>query len=1379
MAASGHSVITPFGGPIPGQVAGNSAPAQEAGTIVAKVTLGGTPILWGVVYDGNDNDWYVTSQYYNNVTMISGATDKALGSINVGTYPAGVCVDAQSGGVYVVNSGSNNMSIISGTLVAYNLNIGTNPVGIACDGGNGDVFATNAGSNSVSMELANSIQATTPVGVHPDGVAVDTANHNAYVANYGSDNVSYDQGGVSFISIGVGTSPQGVAYDGANSEVYVTNAGSANVSVISTSTNKVIANIAVGAQPMYPAYDSGNALIYVPNAGSNTVSVINTTTNTVVATILGGLNVPTTAAYDPNNGEVFVTNQGTNYVSVISTELELAALSGRTARDVGQPTYLSAPIVAPGAGGLSATVAVSPSSGLTCSAATVNGFTNVSTSCTAITPGTYTVNVTATDAVGKSVWSLATLTISSDPSANAPTASPSSDDVGQTTDLSAIATSGSGAPTYLWNGLPTGCSSIDSLTLSCTPTAAGTSHITVSVTDSNGYTATSPSLVLVVSPALGTASLAATPAILDVGQNLKLTATDSGGSGSYSYTWRGLPPGCLGGNYSVINCAPAGPGSFTLKVWVNDSNKASSSATTGLTVSSDPAISAEPSSTVIDSGQMATLTSIVTGGTAPFTWQWYDSGGAISGASGTGATATYSTTVAHTGIYVVFTDTVSKFVTSTPTVSVVVNPDPAISTQPTSVAIDSGQTATLTSTVTGGTAPFVWRWYDGGGAIAGAQGSGVTATYTTAVADTGIYVVFTDFVYGQATSSPKVSVTVSPDPAISAQPSSTAIDAGQTATLTSTVTGGTAPFSWQWYDGGGAIAGASGTGAIATYSTTVADTGIYVVFTDSVSMTATSTPMVSVVVNPDPAISAQPSSTAIDAGQTATLTSTVTGGTAPFSWRWYDGGGAISRASGTGAAATYSTTVADTGIYVVFTDSVSMTAASSPTISVTVNADPTVAVTPGTTPVIYDVGHTATALTATSSYSGSNTITITWYDGSNSNCSLDSSSTGTSGTGFTVVYTPSTSTVGAMYYCVWATDSGSGVPTSYSNVVEVVVSTGPVAGTPTASPPAVDINQAVSLSSTVTGGSGGFSYLWSGLPTGCTSTSVNPLNCTPTASGKFTISVQITDSNGLSSTSGTLTLVVANDPTITSFSAFPNPITPGQTTYLNVSSTGGTGVFSYNYIGLPAGCTSSNTASLACVPTATGTFTVSVSASDTVGRSANRATVLTVNPAITLTSVTVSPNSASVTTGDSKTFTATPTCTGGTCPLGATYSWTLTSSALGTLNSTSTSSVVFTAGSKTGTETLFVKVTLGGKTVESSYITISITDSITTSPSSTPTYLLYGGVGAVVAVAVVAIILYLSRRGRSTHAPTEPVEDSKDVADEGTKETAAEQKART
>jgi YVTN family beta-propeller protein len=122
-------------------------------------------------------------------------------------------------------------------------------------------------------------------------------------------------------AITVGPGPAGLDYDSGKNEVFVacsSYAGNA-VSVISDTTDKVVATIPVGASPRAVVYDSGVGELFVSNDGEKTVSVISDISDFVVATVLVQQN-PFGMAYDAGKGEIFAANYSpfANSVSVIS-----------------------------------------------------------------------------------------------------------------------------------------------------------------------------------------------------------------------------------------------------------------------------------------------------------------------------------------------------------------------------------------------------------------------------------------------------------------------------------------------------------------------------------------------------------------------------------------------------------------------------------------------------------------------------------------------------------------------------------------------------------------------------------------------------------------------------------------------------------------------------------------------------------------------------------------------------------------------------------------------------------------------------------------------------------------------------------------------------
>ncbi len=303
---------------------------------------------------------------------------------------------------------------------------------------------------------------------------------------------------------------------------------------------------------------------------------------------------------------------------------------------------------------------------------------------------------------------------------------------------------------------------------------------------------------------------------------------------------------------------------------------------------------------------------------------------------------------------------------------------PSITTQPSSVTITAGQTATFSVTATG-TAPLSYQWKKNGTSISGAT----SASYTTpaeTTADNGAQftVVVTNSVSSVTSNAATLTVNPAPvAPSITTQPSSVTITAGQTATFSVTATG-TAPLSYQWSQNGTAISGATSSSYTTPAETTSASgTQFTVVVSNSVGNVTSSA--ATLTVNPAPvapSITAQPSSVTITAGQTATFSVTATG-TAPLSYQWSQNGTAISGATSSSYTTPTETTSAS-GTQFTVTVSNSAGSATSNAATLTVNAPPPGALTPSTTSLNFNnvtVGNNS-SLGMTLTNSGSTNITV-------------------------------------------------------------------------------------------------------------------------------------------------------------------------------------------------------------------------------------------------------------------------------------------------------------------------------------------------------------------------------------------------------------------
>lgn len=254
-----------------------------------------------------------------------------------------------------------------------------------------------------------------------------------------------------------------------------------------------------------------------------------------------------------------------------------------------------------------------------------------------------------------------------------------------------------------------------------------------------------------------------------------------------------------------------------------------------------------------------------------------------------------------------------------------------------------------------------------------------------------------------------------------------------------------------------------------------------------------------------------------------------------------------------------------------------------------------------------------------------------------------------------------------------ATD-GAGLYTRITLTVQVIAHV--AAAGPTASPASIDLGGRTTFSATASGGSGGYTYAWSGLPAGCSGTT-SSVPCRPTGAGTFTIGVVVTDSAGYSASAGPLSFTVDPLPTVSLPVAHPASVDVDQPVTFSASGGAGTGTYaSYAWTATPSsgmGCANPTgggaSSSNACTPTVAGTYAISVAVTDSNGNVSAVQTLsgFVVLPALVVPAPTVNRSSSDV--GQALLFTVAPTGGSGTY---TSYVWTASSSSLGCASSSST-----------------------------------------------------------------------------------------------------------
>jgi YVTN family beta-propeller protein len=619
--------------------------------VVATVPVGDSP-AGGVAYDSGRSEVFVANVGSGNVSVISDSTNAVVHTIAVGYLSYGAAYDLDRGEVFVTNSFSNNVSIISDTTnrAVNSEGVGVDPSGIAYDSSVREVFVANVDSNNVSV-LAATIATTSfkvlglTLGLSPTSGVVGSHVAATGTGFAGSSSITFTFAGVAVASTcssdsngsfpgttGTACTFTVPAAPGGNESVVASDGTNMDTAAFTVNSSVVLpgspSSVDVGQSVVVHLSGFGSSLeVSTFTLGSYSLNCTSATTGECVGgaptTDSSGSLVATFIAPSVSvSGSYLITvadtagNSGTAIITVYTDPTVATPAASPGSVDVGQAVTFSV-TSSGGSGGFTYAWSGLPTGCASSGAA--------SDSCTPTGAGTFTVTVVVTDSNGLNVTSHALLYgIDTDPTVGGIHASRGTIDVGQTVTFTTSASGGSPGYTYAWSGLPTGCTSSDSASDSCTPTGAGTFSVAVSVTDSNGWTVTGSAFPYSIDPSPTAAKPVASSLSIDIGQSFVLTTTVGGGSGSYSYSWFGLPLGCLSANASSVTCTPTGAGTLYITVNVTDSNGfAVTSQILSYSVYGDPTVSSfgvSPESVL--QGNSATFATATTGGRVPLTYSY-------------------------------------------------------------------------------------------------------------------------------------------------------------------------------------------------------------------------------------------------------------------------------------------------------------------------------------------------------------------------------------------------------------------------------------------------------------------------------------------------------------------------------------------------------------------------------------------------------------------------------------------------------------------------------------------------------------------------------------------------------------------------------------
>ena len=363
------------------------------------------------------------------------------------------------------------------------------------------------------------------------------------------------------------------------------------------------------------------------------------------------------------------------------------------------------------------------------------------------------------------------------------------------------------------------------------------------------------------------------------GNTAAFTASTLGGA-PLSHQWRfeGVTlPGATNASLSIPLATLTNEGTYVLTV--TNRIGSTSSVPVRLSISFPPLIIVQPVALTVTQG-FSTNLSVTVQGRAPMTYSWSLNNAPIPGATNSTLSLPAIQT-SHAGDYRVVVSNADGTDASLAARLTVIIP-PSITTQPSDSVVTKGNSAVLSALVSS-LIPCTYQWTFNGAPLPGATSQSLTLAGIQ-LNQAGLYQLTAISTAGSVASR-AARITVKDPPSFILQPVNTTVRLGETLTLSSSATSEVIPITYQWYKGGSAILGQTGSSlVIPGVEPTIA--GTYTVKASNSDGTASSGAVsVSFQTQPPTITTDLPATLAIDPDADLQLTVGVTG-RAPLTYSW-------------------------------------------------------------------------------------------------------------------------------------------------------------------------------------------------------------------------------------------------------------------------------------------------------------------------------------------------------------------------------------------------------------------------------------------------------------------------------------------------------------